>query len=318
MIKTLFTLAAASGPRARLSTLIFHRVLPAADPLFPDEVHAASFDAICGWLRQWFKVLPLDEAAARLAEGSLPARALALSFDDGYADNRSVAAPILQRHGLPCSFFVATGYLDGGRMWNDTVIEALRLTQLPSLDLRGLHPQLAHLAVLPMPDVASRRRAIDSIIHGAKYLPVEERQAFVDAVAVRAEVVPPADLMMTSTQVRELRSMGMQIGAHTVTHPILARLPRERARDEIETSKRHLEALLGEELSLFAYPNGKPGEDYSPESVELVREAGFATAVSTTWGVSTRQTDRHQLRRFTPWDRSRLRFGLRLWRNMWA
>lgn len=313
MIKTLLSTAAGSGPRARLSILIFHRVLPSADPLFPQEVHAASFDAICGWLRGWCNVLPLDEAAARLADGSLPPRALALSFDDGYADNHTVAAPILQRHGLPCSFFISTGYLDGGRMWNDTVIEALRLTPLPSLDLRGLHPQLEPLA---LPDVAARRRAIDTIIQLAKYLPVEERQALVDAVAVRAEVVPPVDLMMSSGQVQGLAAMGMQIGAHTVTHPILARLPRARAREEIETSKRDLERLLGRGVSLFAYPNGKPGEDYSPESVELVREAGFSAAVSTAWGVSTRQTDRHQLRRFTPWDRSRLRFGLRLWRNM--
>lgn len=315
MIKTLLSTAAGSGPGARLSILIFHRVLPHADPLFPQEVHAATFDAICGWLRGWCNVLPLDEAAQRLAEGSLPARALALSFDDGYADNHTVAAPILQRHRLPCSFFVSTGYLDGGRMWNDTVIEALRLTRLAVLDLRGLHPQLALLAV---PDVAARRRAIDSIIRVAKYLPVEERQALVDAVAARAEVVPPVDLMMSSAQVQGLRAMGMQIGAHTVTHPILARLPRARARDEIETSKRDLERLLGGTVTLFAYPNGKPEEDYSPESVELVREAGFSAAVSTAWGVSTRQTDIHQLRRFTPWDRSRLRFGLRLWRNMVA
>ncbi|MDP2005221.1 MAG: polysaccharide deacetylase family protein [Rubrivivax sp.] len=315
LIKPLLTLGASSGRHARLSTLIFHRVLPAEDALFPDEVHAARFDAICGWLREWFNVLPLDEAAVRLSQGTLPARALALTFDDGYADNRGIAAPILQRHDLPCTFFVATGYLDGGRMWNDTVIEAIRHTRLATLDLRGLHAQLGPLE---LPDLPSRRRAIDAVIKVAKYLPVQERQALVDAVANRAEVVPPVDLMMSSAQVREMRAMGMQIGAHTVSHPILARLSRTEARAEIEGSKQSLESMLGEAVSLFAYPNGKPGEDYSPESVELVREAGFATAVSTTWGVSTRQTDRHQLLRFTPWDRGRLGFGLRLWRNMMA
>ncbi|MDP1007558.1 polysaccharide deacetylase family protein, partial [Klebsiella pneumoniae] len=85
------------------------------DPLFPDEIDAARFDAILGWLRSWFNVLPLDEAAQRLKDGSLPARAAALSFDDGYADNHDIALPLLQKHGLPCSFFIATGFLDGGR-----------------------------------------------------------------------------------------------------------------------------------------------------------------------------------------------------------
>lgn len=82
-MRPLFQLLSPSGARARLSVLIFHRVLPQPDPLFPDEIDAARFDAILGWLRSWFNVLPLDEAAQRLKDGSLPARAAALSFDDG-------------------------------------------------------------------------------------------------------------------------------------------------------------------------------------------------------------------------------------------
>ena len=314
-LRPLFSVLAPAGDRARLSSLIFHRVLPARDELFPEEVDAGQFDAICAWVRNWFNVLPLDEAAERLAAGTLPPRALTLTFDDGYADNREVAAPLLQRHGLPCTFFVATGFLDGGRMWNDTLIESFRRTRLQQLDLRGLHPALqSHELSGP----AQRRAGIDRSIAALKYLEPQERQRLVDAVAQRAEVELPADLMMSSAQVKELRTMGMQVGAHTVSHPILQRLPRDAARAEIETSKRRLEQILGESVSLFAYPNGKPGEDYSPESVELVKEAGFATAVSTQWGFSTRSTDRFQLRRFTPWDRTRLRFGLRMARNLVA
>ena len=314
-LKPLLTLCASAGPRARLSTLIFHRVLPVEDALFPGEVHAARFDAICGWLREWFNVLPLDEAAIRLAQGTLPARAMALTFDDGYADNREVAAPILQRHSLPCTFFVATGFLDGGRMWNDTIIESMRETRLPTLDLRGLHPQLDRLM---LPDLQSRRQAIDTVIGIAKYLPPEERHVLVDAVAERAEVTPRVDLMMTSAQVREMRAMGLQVGAHTVSHPILRTLTRAQARTEIESSKKTLESILGEEVKLFAYPNGKPEEDYSTDAVELVREAGFLAAASTHWGCAKRGTDLHQIPRFTPWDRSRLAFGARLARNMFV
>lgn len=313
MLQPLLRLASPAGPEARLSILIFHRVLPQTDPLFPDEVDAPRFDAICARVGRWFNVLPLAEATRRLREGTLPARPLSITFDDGYADNRSHAAPILQRHGLSATFFVATGFIDGGRMWNDTLIEVVRGCRLAALPLRGLHPELQD--DLPLSGIHDRRAAVARLIRCAKYQPVDQRQAFVDAVAQRAEVRPPTDLMMSSAQVRELRALGQDVGAHTVSHPILRTLARAEARREIETSKQVLERLLGEPVPLFAYPNGKPGEDYAPESVELARQAGFEAAVSTQWGVSTRHTDPFQLRRFTPWDRQLWRFGLRLWDN---
>lgn len=77
----------------------------------------------------------------------------------------------------------------------------------------------------------------------------------------------------------------MQIGAHTVSHPILARTDIKTAQNEIISSKNMLEALLGENVNLFAYPNGKPGIDYSIEHPALVRELGFSAAASTAWGL---------------------------------
>jgi peptidoglycan/xylan/chitin deacetylase (PgdA/CDA1 family) len=101
-----------------------------------------------------------------------------------------------------------------------------------------------------------------------------------------------------------------------VSHPILARLSDAQAREEIGQSKQFLEQLLGERVGLFAYPNGKPGEDYSPASVEVVRSLGFDAAVSTQWGTSATGDDLFQIRRFTPWDQSYLRFGTRLLNNL--
>lgn len=113
-----------------------------------------------------------------------------------------------------------------------------------------------------------------------------------------------------------MRKAGMSIGAHTVSHPILARLTDDAARQEIGDSRRFLEELLGERIGLFAYPNGKPGEDYSPQTVAIVRGLGFDAAVSTEWGCSRLGDDAFQIRRFTPWDRPRLRFGVRMLRNL--
>ncbi len=313
-MRPLFQLLSPSGARARLSVLIVHRVLPQPDPLFPDEIDAARFDAILGWLRSWFNVLPLDEAAQRLKDGSLPARAAALSFDDGYADNHDIALPLLQKHGLPCSFFIATGFLDGGRMWNDTLIESIRLSTKPLLDLRGLEDCRGDdLGRHALGDVASRRAALKRLIERVKYLAPASRLACVAAIAERAEVHPPDDLMMSSEQVRGLRRAGMQIGAHTVNHPILATLDASEAADEMARSREALQTLLGERVGLFAYPNGKPGLDYLPGvHPQLVKELGFDAAVSTQSGASRQGDDVFQIRRFTPWDRSRWKFSLRL------
>jgi len=314
MLASLLGLVSPAGLRARLSVLIFHRVKAAPDELFVEDIVASKFDSLCGWLVDWFNVLPLDQAARRLSEGTLPPRALCITFDDGYADNREVALPILLRHGLTATFFITTGFLDGGRMWNDSVIEALRGTRLERLDLRDLLGD--DFAPLALQGASPRRVAIDAVIERIKYLAPAERQTMVDEIARRLGTELPRNLMMSSQQVREMRQAGMQIGAHTLTHPILARLDAAAARAEIGGSKRFLEALLDEPVTLFAYPNGKPGRDFNDESVAIARELGFETAVTTAWGVAGRTTDRLRLPRFTPWERTRLRFGARMFNTL--
>lgn len=311
MLKQLLAALSPAGPKARLSVLIFHRVLSERDALFPDEIYAHRFDELCGWLAKWFNVLPLDQAVVHLQAGTLPARAACITFDDGYADNFHVAMPILQRHGLTATFFIATGFLDGGRMWNDTIIESVRACHAAVLDLSALG-----LGSHVLGTVASQQAAISSLIAQIKYRSVAERVRITEQVAVQADVQLLPDLMMTSAEVKTMRQGGMKIGAHTVSHPILARLADDQARQEIGDSKRVLEQLLGERITVFAYPNGKPGEDYSPQSVDLVRSLGFDAAVSTQWGASRMGDDPMQIKRFTPWDKSRMRFGLRMLRNL--
>lgn len=307
-MRSAFSLISPGGKRARLQILIFHRVLREPDPLFPEEMCAAQFDSICGWLRDWFEVMPLQTAVNRLRAGDLAGRAAVITFDDGYADNHDVALPVLQRHGLVASFFVATGFLDGGRMWNDCIIETIRRCRADAVDAgaAGLDE------VLPLHDVGSRRHAIDRLIRALKYLRPEERDSRVDSFSRACDVEIPRDLMMTSGQVRALHRAGQCIGAHTVNHPILARLDPDEARCEISRSRAVLEGLLDKPVLTFAYPNGQPGVDYSANTVSMVRDLGFELAVSTAWGAANCSSDPFQLPRFTPWDRGRSRFALRL------
>jgi peptidoglycan/xylan/chitin deacetylase (PgdA/CDA1 family) len=303
------TLALAS--RGRLSILIFHRVLRERDAILPSEPTASEFDALLAHLKARFTLLPLREAVDRLYAGTLPRAALSVTFDDGYADNLAVAAPLLRKHGVPATLFVATGYLDGGIMWNDRVIAAFRSTSSTELDL-----QPHGLGVHPTESLADRRAGIDRVLRELKHRPAPERERLANVVLEVAAVEPPKNLMLTSDAVRALQAHGVDVGAHTVTHPILARASRDEAWREICDGKRALESIVGHAVPLFAYPNGHPGDDYTPEHVQMVREAGFAAAVSTAWGAANRTSDPMQLPRFTPWTRKPLRFDLLMLRNL--
>jgi peptidoglycan/xylan/chitin deacetylase (PgdA/CDA1 family) len=295
-----------TGPQ--LSILIFHRVLPERDPLFPREMFAARFDRTMAAVAGAFDVKPLTEAVALLKSGQARRRMLAITFDDGYADNATIALPILQRHRLPATFYVSTGFLNGGRMWNDTVIECMRHTRQPVLDLQALG-----LGQVPAHTVAERRAAISRVIPVIKYMGLQDRQAALAALLQAAgQPQLPDDLMMRSEQVLELHRAGMEIGAHTVNHPILTALPDAHARHEIATGRDELETLIGAPVRTLAYPNGGPDRDYAKRHAAMAQELGFDAAVTTAVGVSRSRDDMFQLPRFTPWDEQVSRWLMRL------
>jgi len=311
LIRRLAALASPGGARGRLSILIYHRVLEPSEPFNLGHPTAPQFEAQMRAIASQFTPLALDDAIARLRSASLPPRAIAVTFDDGYADNATVALPILARFGIPATFFVATAFIGGGRMWNDAVIEALRALPSGAHDLRAWGCEDGDLS-----SDAKRVQAIRSVIDSLKYVAPEEREARVRDLAQFADLPRTSKLMMSEDQIRELRAAGMAIGAHTETHPILARCDALVARREIAESGRRLAEIIHEPVRLFAYPNGKPGADYTPAHAAMVRDAGYAGAVSTVPGAADRCSDVYQLPRFTPWDRDLTRFSLRLVTNL--
>lgn len=308
--RALMRVMAPGGTRG-LSILIYHRVLAQRDPLFPDEVTSGDFDRQVGLVKSCCNVIPLRDAVRHLAAGTLPQRAACITFDDGYADNAEIALPILQAHGVSATFFIATGFIDGGRMWNDSVIEMVRRAPGPVLNAHVLG-----LGTHSIGTIRDRQAAIGALIGALKYLPMAERLAKVEQLVALQGVALPDDLMMTGAQLKRLHRAGMGIGAHTVHHPILAALPAAAAHSEIAGGKADLEAIIGERVSLFAYPNGKPNTDYTAEHVAMVKALGFDGAVSTAWGAHRGSVDPFQLPRFGPWDRNNLRYMLRLAGNL--
>ena len=119
---------------------MYHHVSPSAGMI---TTSPANFESqIAGLAKHGYRALSTSEFGAFMAGEPVPPKSILITFDDGYADNHDIALPILKRHGLTATFFIATGFLDGGRMWNDTVIEAVRRTKRTTLDLRGLFPSI--------------------------------------------------------------------------------------------------------------------------------------------------------------------------------
>lgn len=302
-------LLGASMRRPRHHTLIFHRVMYEQDPMSPGEPTADWFRALIRMLAANFEIISLSDALARARDRRLNGRSVSITFDDGYADNYTVALPILEAFNAPATFFIASGFLDGGRMWNDSLIEAVR--RLPD----GLYQVDDDDVVdFELNDWSSRRNAANALIKAWKHLSPEVRQQKVDAFAAQVHDLP-TDLMMSSEQLAAMAaSPQATIGGHTVSHPILASLPADQAQAEIASGKAAVEEKIQRELRLFAYPNGKLGNDYRREHAELVRKAGFDAAVATDWGTMDASTDPFAIPRFTPWQTNLTRFSIDLWR----
>ncbi|MEA3642872.1 MAG: polysaccharide deacetylase family protein [Lamprobacter sp.] len=311
LIRPVVSLLSPGGHRGRLSILIYHRVLAKPDPMLSGTLDAQGFRWQMQTVKQMFNVIGLADAVKGLAQHSLPPRAACITFDDGYRDNLEVAVPILQELDMSATFFVATGYLDGGIMFNDRVLESLRRMPEGELDLEEL--ALGRETIRHDQD---RQRIAEEIIIKIKHLEPARRDEVTQVIAERSQSPLPKDLMMTSEQVKRLSAAGMTIGGHTQTHPILSRISDQQAQDEIAGGREDLEALLRQPVRLFAYPNGKPGQDYNKRHVAMVRAAGFDAAVSTAWGVSTARSDPYQLARFTPWDQTPTGFAARLSQNL--
>ena len=305
----LTALASAGANRGRLLTFFFHRVLAKPDPMMPGEIDAQRFDVILNWISQQFRVLPALQACEQLSAGTLPPRAAIISFDDGYRDNHDVAMPILKRHRMQAVFFIATGYLGNGVQFNDRLTEAFRELRGDSLDAAWLG-----LGALPTGALPDRLRSLERVREATKYLDPGARWQAVERIEAACGAVgrglQRGRVMMTPEEVAALAANGMEIGGHTVWHPILQSVDDATAHGEIASGRDALATILGSAPLLFSYPNGKLTTDFEPRHAEMARRAGFTFAFSTQRGVATRETDAMLLPRFMPWHADELRFKL--------
>ncbi|MEM9555766.1 MAG: polysaccharide deacetylase family protein [Acidobacteriota bacterium] len=234
-------------------------------------------------------------------DADLGADRVALSFDDGYADNHDLAFPALRAEGAPATVYLVSGFLDGAPLWFDIVRRALDLAATlhhhDAIDRESAESLRRRLGAWPPASTGAAVRRL-------KQAPAEHRVAVTADAAcwlVAAEraghAARPAARAMTWAQARRLRDAGWELGAHTVTHPILSRLDAEAQEREILDSRRRIDERLGAgTVRTFAVPNGSAA-DYDATTREILAGAGFRAACTTRRGANRPGDDLLQLRR---------------------
>ena len=279
--------------RAGLRILVYHRF----SGQVPDVQAALSRQ--CDYIRRHYRPMALGAAAGHLEEQrAFPARALAVTVDDGYRDFFDCAYPVFQKFGIPVTVFLTTGFLDRECwLWIDQVRylfeHAINRAELPSPPFPG---------ECRMDTSEQRSRSAKAVKEAMKRLPNAERlwllAALPDLLGARLpDSIPESCAPLTWDEVRLMRRHGIEFGAHTVTHPILAAISNEaEVRGELARSKARIEEELQESVWHFAYPNGRR-EDIPDFARKAALAEGFRTAVTTQYGQVNPRDDRFLLKR---------------------
>ena len=275
-----------------LAVLTYHRVgardgscgYPGLVSATPDE-----FERQVALLARRFSPVSVDDVleVAR-ARAPLPRRAVLVTFDDAYVDFESVAWPVLRAHGVPAVVFVPTGFPDSGAaFWWDRLYHALRTTRRSTLELE---PGRRLAVGGPAADGAFRalRPVLKDLEHGALLDRVAAIEGELGGDGATSSVLGWDRLVA-------LRAAGVSLGAHSISHPLLTRVPPRAAIDEIQQSMADLQARTGAADPVFAYPSGA----HDAGVVTAAMAAGVEVAFTTTSGVNdVRATDWLRVRRF--------------------
>jgi peptidoglycan/xylan/chitin deacetylase (PgdA/CDA1 family) len=328
-------------PRARPVGLIllYHRVAaPATDPQLL-SVTPQRFADQMAYLSGHCEIVSLRELVSRMPKARPESRMVAVTFDDGYGDNLSHAKPILESCNVPATVFVATAALDARSAfwWDELEQLLLHPSRLPSslkleIDGRVFEWDLGDDAeytsdgfashrtwnVLRRDDPTERHRLYRVLCRLFKPMVEARRQQALSELRTWAGFALDGcrgPNMLSKDDVRSLADgRWVDVGAHTMSHQVLAGLPLAAQRTEIVSSKQCLEALAGRPVTSFAYPYGTRA-DYSTDTARLVKEAGFAVACSNYPEAVTRTSDVYQLPRFVVrnWTQERFAGTLAAW-----
>ncbi len=287
--------------RDTVLVVIYHDVLPPGfpehNPLFGMTVSTTEFEWQLRYLRKHYNPITFQQFADWFSKGKdLPPYPVLITFDDGHANNCEFALPILLKFNLAPLCFIISGNLGRySRTWFEDAYYRLMFSSATNWKLRSGE-------TLPLSTEAERAAACGRFFVLCRSLKgseqAEELKSLHQQLPLdRTQKFPERFRFLSSEQIQSLQQSGMEIGAHTITHPILSMLPDEAARDEIAGSKAQLEEASGVAVRAFAYPFGVPGLDFAARERNLGQQSGFLFAFAGEGGFVDRTKDPFNLPR---------------------
>jgi peptidoglycan/xylan/chitin deacetylase (PgdA/CDA1 family) len=290
--------------RRRNSVLValYHDVLPPGfpegNPLFGMAVSVEEFAWQIAYFKKHYHPITFQQFADwYLRDTALPSCPVLITFDDGHANNLHFALPVLQQENVTAVCFVLTGALGTYRQtWFEDAYYRLMFSAAHSWSLRSGE-------CWPLETSQQRAAACSRFFSLCRTLSQDEQLAELQSLQSQLPVREPDGKFsnrfefLSADDICRLAESGIEIGSHTVTHPILGTLQPEDARREIVGSKSALELVLGRPVQAFAYPFGSPGLDFKPRDEALVRESGYSLAFAVEGGFVTRASARFALPR---------------------
>jgi peptidoglycan/xylan/chitin deacetylase (PgdA/CDA1 family) len=257
---------------------------------------AQTFSKHLEYLTGNYRIVPLSVILEHLSKGeTLPPALAAITIDDGYRDAYEVAYPLLRRYGVPATLYAVTEFVDR-RVWLWTDKSRFLTEQASAQELvTTIDGEYFSIKLF---DETSRSRAAEQINEALKRLDNDARDEAIKMIArelgVAIPEAPPDEFAaITWQQAREMDQKGVEIGSHTLTHPILTNIGNERLRHELSESRARLEAVLKRRVEHFCYPNG----DFDERVQREVARAGYGSAVTVINGLNEVRGDLLRLRR---------------------
>jgi peptidoglycan/xylan/chitin deacetylase (PgdA/CDA1 family) len=279
--------------RGKTPILMYHRFSESEGGV---STSARCFSEQVDYLSDHYELVPLSALAGYLTSGKRVPRGLAvITIDDGYRDCYDIAFPILRQRNIPATLFVVTGFVDQVTwLWTDKVRYLTERTTGSLLEARIGDQQLR----IKLNGTASRLKVAAQVNSGLKVIDDEAKDAAVLEMAASLGVslpdAPPSEFFpVTWEQAREMDSNGIEIGSHTVTHPILTQTSTQRLRYELSESRSRLESALGHKVDLLGYPNG----DHDRSVREEASRAGYNCAVAAEYGLNNGDSNPLALKR---------------------
>ncbi len=311
MLHFILKLLSSCISRNKLVILNFHQVLENNDVLRPGEPNKEKFDWQMALLKTYYKPMSISYALNLLGQGKLPTNSVCITFDDGYLNNYTVALPLLKKHNIPATVFVASAFSHGENMWNDRIIDLFASFKGEEIDLSA-----AGLGKVVIKEHEIKYQTAWQTVLALKYFPINDRLSKVKQLYQDNGNIHETRKMMLPEEILAMSEAGIEIASHTHNHPIIKDLTEKELLAEILTNKNLLEQWTGKAVTGFAYPNGKTGIDFNEKAFNVLATLGIKYAVTTQWGFSTPTSEQYTLKRFTPWDDKPWKFHLRMLLNL--